>query len=273
MTVGVPVEKLSVQKNGFIRFYDQSTPTPRYVALHAPDTAAILTSDYKLPARTPTSDGMMLVCDKFGNMSWLVPPTGGGGGVPLTTKVTGGTSLAGGGALSTDQVLTLANDDAAPGFSKYFGTGPLSPSTKGFFPIGVDGQDEKTDSHPVTTNDASGGTPKFVVCLDHQSPFNEFAFEITVMATSNYTQNTNQFYANFSCKTRGMLGDQGNQSGRLQIEGSPLYFNDGYFSFLPHPTNLLIESPARGRIRVSVKGMANGININWMTSIRYTPVG
>ena len=53
--------------------------------------------------------------------------------VDETVSVTGGTSLSGGGVLTTNRTLTLLNDSASPGNSMYYGTN--GTGTKGFYAI------------------------------------------------------------------------------------------------------------------------------------------
>ncbi len=55
-----------------------------------------------------------------------------------TTEIIGGTSLAGGGDLTASRTLTLVNDSASPGNSRYYGTD--GASTKGFHALPSPGE-------------------------------------------------------------------------------------------------------------------------------------
>ena len=72
------------------------------------------TSDANKPVSTATQTALDLKVDE-------------------TVSVTGGTSLSGGGVLTTNRTLTLLNDSASPGNSMYYGTN--GSGTKGFHSI------------------------------------------------------------------------------------------------------------------------------------------
>lgn len=75
-----------------------------------------------------------------------------------SVTVSGGTSLAGGGDLTTDRTLTLVNDSAAPGNDQYYGTD--AAGTKGYHAIpDLDGYVQGDGIAKVTVNATAPPSP------------------------------------------------------------------------------------------------------------------
>ena len=70
------------------------------------------------------------------------------------TTVTGATSLTGGGDLSANRTLSLVNDSATPGNSRYYGTD--GAGTKGFYTLPAGGSGTVTSVSVTTANGVSG---------------------------------------------------------------------------------------------------------------------
>lgn len=87
---GSPVEKLSVKKNGFMRWYDADES--HYAGFQSPSsiTANI---DYTLPPAPPAVSGYVLSCSTAGVMSWVAQSGGGSGEVNTASNVGSGTGL------------------------------------------------------------------------------------------------------------------------------------------------------------------------------------
>jgi len=265
--VGTPVEQLSFKRNGSLRFYSQAETGFTGFRGHPTPTQDV---EYTLPqAAPPLPTGYVLESNTNGTLRW-VQQSGGGGGVPTTTKVEGELSVAGGGALTTDLKLKLLNDKLTPGNNQYYGTN--SAGDKGYYAIPVIGVDEKFISKTFSTIGFTRSAPADDLWIDG---VRGFTFELTCFADS-YLGGTWAFH---SVKKQGCMANTG--SGASSTGGHLVTtYKEGNLTVGGSSENSPTEGAVEDGISFLVYGHALRIGVfgagpsnravSWNVSVRYT---
>ena len=139
-----------------------------------------------------------------------------------TRQITGGMSLAGGGDLTADRIITLFNDQAAPGFSKYYGTD--SVGAKGWHALPSAGgsgdvvgpavaSDNGVARYDGTTGKLIQGSGVFIDDLNN------------VTGVVNLTTSGSTILGNAAADTVTLNGDTMSVPNDLSIEGDLVYID------------------------------------------------